>query len=130
STIHFPTNQHGVVFMHGVVAVLHEHPAPIAELHGQSHASTRTQTIDVFAALFPCRDIAGAAIAGQDLAFFKVDVDWVIPSAATVPECPDFASAIFRSCRNASEAGIQHLAVIGLHAPGTDERSVRIIDGL
>src|SRR6185437_7018996 len=106
--------------MHGVVAVLHEHPAPIAELHGQSHASARTQTIDVFAALFPCRDGAGAAIAGQDLPFFKVDVDWVIPSAATVPEGPDLASAIFRRRRNTSEAGIQHLAVVGFHTPGTD----------
>src|SRR5437899_4366149 len=27
-----PPQQHGIVFMHGVVAVLHEHAAPIAEL--------------------------------------------------------------------------------------------------
>src|SRR5215470_7089798 len=39
SVVDFPAHQHGVVFMHRVVAVLHVHPAPIAELHGERNAA-------------------------------------------------------------------------------------------
>src|SRR6266542_4044234 len=34
AVVDLPPHQHGVVLVHRVVAVLHEHPAPIAELHG------------------------------------------------------------------------------------------------
>src|ERR1700724_2308749 len=33
TVIDFPTDQHGVVLVHCVVAVLHEHSTPVAELH-------------------------------------------------------------------------------------------------
>src|SRR5215831_2058538 len=115
--VDFPTNQHGVIFMHRVVAVLHEHAAPIPELHGKSHASTRTQAIDVFAALFPGRNVSSATVAGQDLAFFKVDVDRVIPAAAAVLQRPDFTRSVTRSRRNASPTRVEHRATIGSNAP-------------
>src|SRR5437660_2022120 len=82
SVIDFPANQHGVIFVYGVVAVLHEHAAPVTELHGQGHAAAGPQTVDVFTALLPCRNVARTAVPGQDLAFFKVNVDGVIPAAA------------------------------------------------
>src|SRR5579859_1689463 len=101
------------------MAVLHEHAAPIAELHGQSHAAAGTQTIHVFAAFFPGRNVSSATVAGQDLAFFKVDVDRVIPSAAAVLQSPDLARSVTRSRGDTSPAGVQHLAVVGLYAPWT-----------
>src|SRR6185312_5136404 len=94
SIVDFPTNKHGVVFMHGVVAVLHEHAAPIAELHGQGYAASGTQAIHVLAAFFPGRNVRSFSVPGQDLAFFKVDVDRVIPAAATVLQRPDFTRSI------------------------------------
>src|SRR6478609_122584 len=119
TVVDFPTNQHGIVFVDCVMAVLHEHAAPIAELHGQGHASTRTQAIDVLAAFLPSRNVSSATVTGQDLAFFKVDVDRVIPTAATVLQCPHFAGTVGWGCGDTAEAGIQHLAVVGLHAPLT-----------
>src|SRR5437899_2430536 len=103
--------------MHCVVAVLHEHATPIAELHGQSHASARTQTIHVLAALLPRRNVSSATVPGQDLAFFKVDVDRVVPSAAAVLQGPDFARAEGRSCGETTEAGIHHRAAIRGYSP-------------
>src|SRR5258708_20961598 len=54
TTLFRSANEHGVVLVDGVMAVLHVHAAPVAELHGQGYASPRTQTINVFAAFFPC----------------------------------------------------------------------------
>src|SRR5206468_12468680 len=62
TVIDLPTNQHGVIFVHGVMAVLHVHAAPIAELHGESHATAGMQTIDILAASLPCGDIGSAAV--------------------------------------------------------------------
>src|SRR5579864_144064 len=90
-----------------VMAVLHEHAAPIAELHGDGDAAAWTQTIHVFAALLPRRHVRSAAVAGQDLAFFKVDVNGMVPSAATVLQCPHFARAVLRQRRDAAEAGVE-----------------------
>src|SRR5258708_35830683 len=92
TTLFRSANEHGVVLVDGVMAVLHVHAAPVAELHGQGYASPRTQTINVFAAFFPCGNVGGAAVAGQDLAFFEVDVDRVIPATATVDQGPDFTA--------------------------------------
>src|SRR5579864_6924222 len=119
TVIDFPTDQHGIVLVHCVVAVLHEHSTPVAELHGQGHASTRTQAIDVFAALFPSRNVSSATVAGKDLAFFKVDVDRVVPSAAAVLQSPDLTRSVTRSRGDTSPAGVQHLAIVGLYAPRT-----------
>src|SRR6185369_3306090 len=86
--VDLPAHEHGVVLVHRVVAVLHEHPAPIPELHRDRHASARAQPVDVLAAAFRRRDVAETAVAGEDLAFLEVDVDGVIPAAAAVPEGP------------------------------------------
>src|SRR6185437_14253276 len=80
-------------------------------------ASTRTQTINVLAALFPRRNIACAAVAGENPAFFKVDVDRVIPAAAAVLQRPDFTRAVARRRRDASPACVEHCALVGGNAP-------------
>src|SRR5471032_2019428 len=100
AAVELPTDEHGVVFMHGVVAVLHEHPRKLAELHGESHAAAWTKAIHVLPAALPWRYVVDASVAGQDLSLFEVDVDGVIPTAATVLESPDFAAAPFRSGSN------------------------------
>ncbi len=104
--------------MHCVVAMLHEHSEEFAELHGKSYASTWTQTIHVFAAFFPRRHIGCAAIAGKNLAFFKVDVDWVVPSCTGVLERPDFTRARCRGSGNPSIVSLEHGSTISLNAPG------------
>ncbi len=78
--IHLPAQQHCVVLMHGVVAMLHKHAAPVAELHGDGHAAVFSQTVNILAASLRLRNVADAAVAGEDLAFFKVDVDRDGPS--------------------------------------------------
>src|SRR5471032_1637565 len=84
TAVDIPPHEHRVILVDRVVAVLHVHAAPIAELQGDGDAAAGTQTINVLAAKFPRWYVAGAAVAGQDLAFFEVDVDRVIPTAATV----------------------------------------------
>src|SRR6478672_5010298 len=117
-TLGLPADQHGVVLMNCVVAVLHKHAAPIAELHGDGYAAAWTQAIHVFAALFPGRNVSSATVAGQDLAFFKVDVNGVVPSAATVAEFPHLARAILRQSRDAAEARIERgPGIVCLDAP-------------
>src|SRR5262249_23252797 len=51
--IDLPPQQHGVVLVQGVVAVLHEHPTKVPELHRELDTSVRAEAIDVFAALLP-----------------------------------------------------------------------------
>src|ERR1700748_3686135 len=63
--VQFPSQQHRVVFMDGVVAVLHEHASPVAELHGKGHAAGRTQAVDVFTAFLPGGNVTGASISGK-----------------------------------------------------------------
>src|SRR5262245_35156452 len=45
--VDFPPQEHRVVFVHGVVAVLHEHAAKVAELERDFHISARSQAPDV-----------------------------------------------------------------------------------
>src|SRR5260221_13989950 len=71
SIINFPTDQHGIVLVHCVVAVLHEHSTPVTELHGGGYASTRTQTIDALAALLPGREVTAATVTGRARRVFK-----------------------------------------------------------
>src|SRR5690242_12648280 len=73
--------------------------------------------IHILATLFPRRHVGSLAVAGQDLAFFKVDVDRVIPATATVLNGPDFARAVARRSRNAAPARVEHLVVVHLNAP-------------
>src|SRR5438309_7833715 len=118
--------------MHRVVTMLHEHAAPVTELHGQGYASTRTQTVHIFAALLPCRNVAGTAVPGQDLAFFEVDMDRVIPASATVLQRPDFTRAELGRSRDTSEISLLHAQIVSAHAPVT--RAVvsrgRVVGGL
>ena len=81
--------------MHGVVAVLHKHAAPVAELHGNGHCAILFQTVNILAASLRLRNVAEAAVAGEDLAFFKVDVDRVVPVKASFQD-PDLAGAELR----------------------------------
>src|SRR5688572_18344871 len=48
-----PPHQHGVVLVGGVVAVLHEHAAPIAELHLDGDGAAGPQTVHILAASLP-----------------------------------------------------------------------------
>src|ERR1043166_1593339 len=106
-----------MVFMHGVVAVLHEHSVELTELHGEGYASARTQTIYVLAAALPRRHIGCAAVAGQNLAFFKVNVDRMVPAGAAILECPELACARSRRRSDPAVIGGQHCSGIGPHAP-------------
>ena len=94
--VDLPAQEHGIVFVHSVVAMLHEHAAEVAELHSEGDTAPWPQPIDVLAALLPCRYVAGAAVAGEDLALLKVDVDRVIPAAAAIFQGPDFAGPVVR----------------------------------
>src|SRR5262249_1141001 len=67
-----PPQQQGVILVQGVVAVLHEHPAKISELHRDLDTSVRAEAIDVLAALLPGRHVAGAAVALEDLPLLEV----------------------------------------------------------
>src|SRR6266571_5265982 len=47
AVIDIPPQQHGGVIVQGVVAVLHEHPAKVSELHRDLDTSVGAETIDV-----------------------------------------------------------------------------------
>src|ERR1051326_1645200 len=111
--------------MHGIVAVLHEHPAPIAELHPDHHGSARTQPIHVFASAL--RDRRFAAIPGDDLALFKMDVDGMVPAKPAL-QGPFFAGGESRLRGNAAEVRLQRASategaaaavVVGGNTPGS-----------
>src|SRR5262249_59129683 len=53
AVVDLPAHQHRVVLVHGVVAVLHEHPLEVAELHGDGDGSARPEAVDILAALLP-----------------------------------------------------------------------------
>src|SRR5207302_6784855 len=91
AVVDFPPQQHGIVFMGGVVAVLHEHSAPIAELHRERDASVRAEPIHVLAALLPRRDVISTAHTGQDLTFFDMEVDRLIRIASIVDQLSEYA---------------------------------------
>src|SRR5262245_40765710 len=116
--------------MHGVVAVLHEHAAPVPELHGNGDTAAGAEAVDILAATLPQWDVTGFPIAGENLTLLKVDVDRVIPATATVLQCPDLARPVFRRCRDATEVRSEHGAAIGLHAPGAKGTRNGVIGGL
>src|SRR5712691_6974855 len=125
--VDLPAQQHGVVLVHGVVAVLHEHAAEVPELQRDGHTSPGAQTIDVFAALLPWRHVARTPVAGKDLAFLEVDVDRVIPATAAVLQRPDLARAHLGRRRNPPDARVQHRpVVVRFDAPGAEADRRRI----
>ncbi|MCY1450482.1 hypothetical protein D9M71_672910 [compost metagenome] len=112
------------------MAVLHEHPAEVAELQGDGDAATRVQPVDVLASTFPGRDVGELAVAGEDLPLLEVDVDGVVPAAAAVLQGPDLAGAEARRRRDTAEVRSEHVAAVGLDAPGAEEAGDRIAGGL
>src|SRR5438093_7016516 len=80
--VDLPPEQHGVVLVRGVVAVLHEHPTPVAELQRDVNGAVGVQPPDVLAALLPSRDVRRATVASQRLALLEVVVDGVGQSTA------------------------------------------------
>src|SRR5215472_15488126 len=116
--------------MHGVVAVLHEHPAPIAELHADDHVPVHAQAVDVLAAALRRR--RRLSVAGDDLAFFKVDVDGMVPIESTL-QSPLLGGCESGLRRDAPEVGLQRAAsagaaagtvVVGGNAPGATALAV------
>ena len=117
--------------MYGIVAVLHEHPAKVPELHGDGDASARAEAVDVLATLFPRWDVAGLAVAGENLALLEVDVDRVIPAAAAVFQRPDLAGAVARRRGDPAEVrGERSPGIIRLDAPGAKERRDGVVGRL
>src|SRR3954453_22709142 len=105
--------------MLSVVAVLHVHAGELPELHRQRNFAAGLQPVDVFAAPLCQRHIAQTAIASENLAFFEVDVDGVIPAAATVLEMPDFTRSRLWHSGEPAEVGREALAAVGLDRPGS-----------
>src|SRR5947209_1561675 len=98
--------------MNGVVAMLHEGSTPIPELHRKRDTSTGTKTIHVLSPSLPRRNLGRISIARQDLTFLEVDVNRVIPPAASVLQGPDLAGAVFRCGRDSSKIGVERCALI------------------
>src|SRR5947209_7633140 len=121
TVVDFPTQQHGIVLVRGVVAVLHEHAAPVAELHRERDASVWTEPVHVLAALFPCRDAAGAAVPGEDLTLLEMDVDRMVPVTSVVDQLPDFARPEFRRRRYPTEIRGKFVSTVGANAPRAPE---------
>src|SRR6185369_7237180 len=94
--IDFPPQEHRVVFVHGVVAVLHEHAAKVTELKRDFHFAAGSQAPDVLAPALPGRNLGGASITRERLALLEVDVNRVIPTTTAVPQCPYLSGAEFR----------------------------------
>src|SRR2546425_4094128 len=124
SVVDLPPQQHRVVFVRGVMAMLHEHAAPVAELHGEGHGAAGMQPVDVFASPLPRRHIRGATVARQDLAFLEMNVNGVVPSAAVINEVPHFAAAELRRCRDPAVVRIERWTAIGRDPPWTFARPV------
>src|SRR3954469_11017593 len=104
--------------MLSVVAVLHVHARELTELHGQRNFAAGLEPVHVLPAPLCQRHIAQTAIASENLAFFEVDVDGVIPAAAAVLKMPYLAGARLRHGREAAEVGRETLAAIRLDCPG------------
>src|SRR2546422_3803154 len=130
AVVDFPAQQHGIVLMQGVVAVLHEHPAEVPELHGDLDASVRAEAIDVLAPLLPRRHVARAAVALEDLPLLEVDMDRMIPAAAVVHQVPDLAGAESRRRRDPPEVRVELVSAVRTDAPGAAERSDWIVGRL
>src|SRR5215217_1238477 len=94
-TIDFPPQEHRIVFVHGVVAVLHEHAAKVAELERDFHFTTGSQAPDVLAPTLPCGNLRSASVARQSLALLEVDMNRVIPTTATISQGPYFSGTEF-----------------------------------
>src|SRR5215813_15553434 len=99
--------------------MLHEHAAPIAELHRQGDASSRAQPVDILAALLPGWNVCGASIASQDLSFFKMNMNGMVPAAAGIHQGPYFTRTEARRRGDTAKVRIQPDAAVGAYSPRT-----------
>src|SRR5207237_9430564 len=104
AVVDFPAQEHRVVLVHRVMAMLHEHAAPVAELHGNGDGAGRTQAIHVLAPSLPGREGRGASVAREHVTFLEVNVDRMVPAAAAL-ERPDFPGAESRRRRYTAVIG-------------------------
>src|SRR3989449_9157322 len=119
AVVDLPAQQHGVVLVQGVVAVLHEHPAEVPELHGDLDAPARAEAIDVLAPPLRRRHVTFTSV--EDLALLEVDVDRMIPAAAVVHQVPDLAGAEPPRRRNPPEVRVELVSAVRPDAPGAAE---------
>src|SRR5262249_52748412 len=110
--VDLPSQEHRVVLVHGVVAMLHEHPAEVAELQRDGPLPARAQSPYVLATLLPRRNVGRAAVARQRLALLEMDVDRMVPAAAAVAQRPDLAGAEARRRRDSAEVRGERAAVV------------------
>src|SRR5262245_65847886 len=104
--------------MDHVVAVLHEHAAPVAELHREGTLTCRAQPVHGLPALLPRRNYVGiadpvAAPPAENLALLEVDVDRMVPATVGIPQGPDLARTEPRLRRDPAEVGREHLPQVG-----------------
>src|SRR2546422_5201137 len=128
--VDLPPQQHRVVFVRGVVAVLHEHPAEVSELHRDGDASLGTEAIDILAPPLPCRHVARAPVAGEDLPLLEVDVDRVIPVILLIDQGPDLAGAGSGRCRDPPEVRSEYIVFGRPDAPWAAERRDGVVGRL
>ena len=76
------------------------------------------ETKHVLATSFPGWHIAETSVTSQHLTLFKVNVNGVIPTTATIDQRPNFASTALRSRRNLVVVGGQTLSTICFDGPG------------
>src|SRR5260370_17548147 len=99
------------------MAVLDEHPRKFAVLHGHGDSAARMESINILATALPRRHIAETSVASEDLAFFEMNVNRVIPTSPAIDKCPDLASAHLGRSRNLVVVGREALATISSDRP-------------
>src|SRR6185369_14035375 len=121
--VDLPPQEHRVVFVHGVVAVLHEHAAKVAELECDSHFAARSQAPDVLAPALPGRNVSSTSVASQSLALLEVNMNRVIPATTTVFQCPYLSGTETWRRRDTAKVGCERSSlVVSFNTPWPEER--------
>ena len=116
-----PAKEHRVVFVNGVVAVLHVAARKLPKPNREGDLVTTiihpSNSVDILAGPFlPLR--RRLSIPRQNAALLEVDVDVVTPASTAVLDVPDLQVSE-RGCRGyPTHVGTQHLLVIRLDPPG------------
>src|SRR2546427_9947235 len=108
------------------MAMLHEHAAPVAELHGDRDGAFWMKPVDVLAAPLRRPNARVLAAARKDLSLFEVDVDRVVPVTFVVDQMPHFAAPELWCRRDPAVVRSQRGAAICADAPGTTQCGGRI----
>src|SRR6185369_16260914 len=121
--VDLPPQEHRVVFVHGVVAVLHEHAAKIAELECDFHFAARSEAPDVLAPALPGRNVTGTSVSSQSLALLEVNMNRVIPATATVFQCPYLSGTETWRRRDTAKVSCERSSlVVSFNTPRPEER--------